>query len=207
MLHFNTDTLCSIDCETTGLDPDIHEILEMCIMPLDPRSLKPLMPFRIYIKPESLETIDPKAMSVNKLDLEKVLKFGKTHVEALDAFEQWFDKTIGHNKFGAKSKILPLGHNYAFDQSFLRKFFGSALYDVYFDYHIRDTAVAANFANDHAFWHGHGGVPFNKTNLQWLAKKFNIEVIGGHTAYGDCLLVSKVYKEMISAGLYSWGGK
>lgn len=205
MLHFNADTLCAIDCETTGLDPDIHEILELCIMPLDPRSLKPLEHFRVFIKPESLATIDPKAMSVNKLDLDKIMKYGKSHTEALDLFDKWFEHTIGDNKFGTKAKIMPLGHNYPFDRGFLMKFFGPKLYDIYFDYRIRDTAIAANFLNDHAFWHGER-VPFNKVNLQWLAKKFNIEVIGGHTALGDCLLVSKIYKEMIRHGIFSWGG-
>jgi DNA polymerase III epsilon subunit-like protein len=207
MQHFNNNTLCVIDCETTGLDPDVHEIIELCVMPLDPRYLKPTADyFRCYIRPENLSTIDPKTMTVNKLQLDRLIKYGKSTVDVLDAFDAWFNRVVGVNKYGTKCQILPLGHNYSFDKNFLMRLFGQKLYDIYFHYHTRDTQIAACFMNDHAVWHGEQG-PFSKVNLQWLAKQFSIETTNAHTALEDCKTVSLIYKAMISAGIFSFGRK
>lgn len=54
-----------IDLETTGLDPDKHEIIEIGCVLFDDRTFEILCELDIRVIPEHIETADPKALQVN----------------------------------------------------------------------------------------------------------------------------------------------
>ena len=57
--------LLIMDLETTGLDPVVHEILEIGAMCIDITTLNQLWTFEIKVRPERIETAQPKALEVN----------------------------------------------------------------------------------------------------------------------------------------------
>lgn len=204
MVHWNHHQMCVIDTETTGLDPHFHEMIQICILPLD-SNFKPLrdkegngvMPFYINIKPEHPERISPEAMKVNQLSFTELARTGKDRLAAIDLFEKWVNDKLdlGVNKYGTPKKIMPLGQNYQFDKGFISRWLGDELYREYFHYHYRDTMIAANFLNDRAAFQAEK-VPFSKTNLTWLAKELKVSYDRAHDALQDCLATAEVYRRL-----------
>jgi len=205
MQHWNGNQLCAIDTETTGLDANWHEMIQIAILPLD-STIKPrqdVLPFYIEVAPEHPERANPKALRVNRKSLAEVTERGHDREKAKDLLEEWI-KTLGlpTTKYGNPKKIIPLGQNYAFDMSFLKTWLGIELYNDLFDYHYVDTMITAHFLNDRAAAHAER-VPFSKTNLQWLARTLGVRRDRAHDALQDCLSTADVYRLMIQQGLLS----
>jgi DNA polymerase III epsilon subunit-like protein len=200
MQHLNGNLLCAIDCETTGLDPTVNELIQVCILPLD-NNLEPIrtvMPFYIEIKPEHPERIEKEAMSVNMIDMATIANRGHDRMKAIDMLIDWIDKLgLSYTKYGTRHKICPLGQNYCFDKGFISAWLGFKMYDELFHYHYRDTMIAANFLNDRAAFMAEP-VPFAKCNLQWLAQKLNVQTDKAHDALQDCLACAAVYKKLVT---------
>jgi DNA polymerase III epsilon subunit-like protein len=197
MIHLNGNIICAIDTETTGLDPLVHEILEICILPLN-SDLKPLdgiMPFNIFIRPENTNTIDAAALKVSGYSIEQVMQMGIDPLKAIDYFEEWFEKL----KLPLNKKIVPLGHNYAFDKAFIQKWMGNVAYNHYFDYHCRDTASVALYLNDWADFHNEKP-PFPKYKLSYLCSQLKVENTRAHTALSDCMATAECFRKMCVQG-------
>ena len=202
MQHWNGNQLCSIDCETTGLDCQYDEILQIAIIPLDsniePR--KDIMPFTLFMKPEHPERIDPQALHVNKLRLETIMEHGVDRILAEELLEKWIHSLgLPVTKYGTPKKIIPLGQNYCFDRGFITNWLGNKLYDEYFDYHYVDTMITANYLNDRAAMRAEK-VPFSKINLVYLASTLKIPHEGAHDAIKDAIMAAAVYKQMLKMG-------
>lgn len=203
MQHWNGHLLCAIDTETSGLDPFWHEILQICILPLDSNiePLQDVMPFYLNLKPEFPERADSEALKKNGLKLTDLALRGVDKIVAIDLLEGWVKKlNLPCTKYGTPKQIMPLGQNYAFDRAFIMRWLGCDLYNQYFNYHHHDTMVTAHYLNDQAAYHA-DKVPFSKTNLAWLCKALNVESERAHDALSDCLAVAGVYKKLLMRGL------
>lgn len=203
MVHWNGNQLCVIDTETTGLDPTIHEMIQICILPLDSDCLprQDVIPFYIELKPDNPEAVSREALRVHGIDIRKICASGMDRLAAIDLFEDWFKKLgLPTTRGGYPKRIMPLGQNYAFDKAFMLKWLGFATYEEYFFYHYRDTMIAALFLNDQAAVHGED-VPFKKVNLSWLAKETSVQIDRAHDALQDCLATAGVYRQLIRRGL------
>ena len=74
MQHLNGNLLCAVDIETTGLEPNYHEIWQLCVLPLD-SNIDPLkkigersiLPFYMDLKVNNPDHVDPTSMSVVQL--------------------------------------------------------------------------------------------------------------------------------------------
>lgn len=204
MQHWNGNQLCAIDCETTGRDYFWHEVIQICILPLDANIeiRKDIIPFYILLKPDYPERIEKEAMKTNKIKLSDLKNQGFDRIQAIDLLEEWIDKLgLGYTKFGTRAKITPLGQNYSFDIGFIKKWLGFTSYDEHFHYHYRDTMIAANWLNDSAAFHGEK-VPFSKVSLQYLCSTFQIKTERAHDALSDCVNTAQVYKKMLQMGLF-----
>jgi DNA polymerase III epsilon subunit-like protein len=191
-----------IDIETTGLDPAWNEIVQIAIVPLDSNCQvrQDVSVFYINIKPEAPERADPEAMKVNKLNLADLVMNGHDCEKAKDLLIEWVG-TLGlpYTKFGNRKKLIPLGQNYSFDKGFIEQWLGHALYSDLFHYHYRDTQIAAAYLNDYAAMHAEK-VPFSKTGLSWLAKKFNVTNTNHHDALNDCRVTAEIYRQLLMRG-------
>lgn len=203
MQHWNGHLLCAIDTETSGLDPFWHEILQICILPLD-SNIEPLqdhLPFYINLIPEHPERVSQEALNKNGLDMAELTLKGIDKVKAIDLFEDWIKQLkLPTTKYGTPKQLMPLGHNYSFDRAFIISWLGNDLYNQYFNYHHHDTMIAAHYLNDRAAFHAEK-VPFSKTNLQWLCTTLNIKSERAHTALSDCVSTAQVYKKLLARGL------
>lgn len=204
MIHWNGNQLCAIDVETTGLDPFIHEIIQICILPLDSNCnvRKDTYPFYIEIIPEFPERRDAAAMSVHNRSLTTIMQRGHDKEKAKDLLVEWVDKlnlplTKGGNY---RCKIMPLWHNGKFDYCFILGWLGVELYGELFHGLDRDTMHTSLFLNDKAAAHAED-VPFKKNKLSWLANVLDVEDDPTHDALQDCVATAEVYKRMISQGL------
>lgn len=195
MIHTNGNLLCAVDCETTSLDHDKCEILELAILPLDIcLNIAPeVSPFHIFMRPDFPEDINPESLAVSKTSLTEIMKMGVSQDEGTDLFYTWFDSL----KMPLNRKIMPLGHNFAnFDKPVLQKWLSPKGYDHYFHWHIRDTLIAALYQNDRAYFQMQAH-PFSELNLTHICRALNISRKDAHSALGDCISVQKVYREMM----------
>lgn len=192
--HLNGNLLCAIDCETTGLRAGYHDLIQVCVLPLDSNfePLKDIPPFYMAIKPQRPETMDLGALSVNMLDFKTLMDSACDVFAASERFEAWFNSlNLAFNK-----KIAPLGHNYPFDKGFMVEWLGHDAYDTYFHYHVRDTVAVAQFLNDRSVFVGEE-YPCPKLNLGHLCTRFGVENKYAHDALHDCLATASIYHRMI----------
>ena len=61
-------------------------------------------------------------------------------------------KVVATYHLAKGKKIAPLGHNYGFDKSFITTWLGDALYNLMFDYHVRDSVIADHKLNDKSYF-------------------------------------------------------
>jgi len=204
MRHWNGCQICAIDTETTGLDANFHEVVQICILPLDSdfNVRKDVMPFYINLKPDHPDRADAKALKVNRLEMAKLLQEGHDREKAKDMLEEWVKKLgLPCTKWGNRKKIIPLGQNYGFDISFIKRWLGVELYYEIFHYHHRDTMIAAAFLNDIDAMKVEK-IRYPKIGLKYLCNLLNVELYGHHDALQDCRATAEVYKKLIQRGFF-----
>lgn len=198
MRHYNENILCAVDVETTGLDPRIHEMVQISILPLDTRfkMLTDIVPFSIYLKPYRPQCADPEALKVNNLSIPKLMRVGLEYDESLNLFEMWFaELKLRPHADGEVRQIMPLGHNYSFDKAFIQAWMGREMYDKYFHWHIRDTLAAATFLKDRFGLFGYRD-PLPKISLSYLCTHLKIKRQRAHDSLQDCVATAEVYRKI-----------
>lgn len=207
MRHWNNNIMVVMDTETTGLDPFRHEIWNFAAVALD-ANVEPMsgvMPFEIKMAPANPELIDwdVDVMKRNRSKILEAIRIGFDQDKAKDLFLDWIEKLeIPLNASGYnRCKILPLGHNYAFDKGFIQQWLGSMCYEENFYYHYRDSMNAAAYVNDRAAFHGEP-VPYSKISLEYMCNIFKIEHQHAHDALNDAINTAKVYKAICQQGLF-----
>ncbi len=202
MQHWNGHQLCAIDIETGGLDPYWHEILQICILPLDSNLIvrRDVIPFYIDLCPEHPTRVEPEARRKNGISIERMMR-GHNPDKAKDLLFEWVNKLeLPCTAYGNRKRIMPLGQGFHFDKPFIQQWLGMGDYSEIFDGRHRDTEVTAAYLNDLAAMHAEK-VPFSKINLAWLCKELNVTLDRAHDAMADCVATAEVYKKMIQRTL------
>jgi len=204
MIHWSGKQMLVLDVETTGLDHSIHEIFQICLLPLDsnlePR--KDIFPFLIEIQPEHPELATPEAIRLNRKSFETACKRGFDQEKAKDLLAVWLEGLgLTYTTFGNRKRAYLLGHNVAqFDVPFVRSWLGHSLFNEYFDGRIRDTMVIAAYMNDFGGMRGLNPY-FKHLNLKGLNTAFGLDFENAHHALEDCLATARVYREMCRRGI------
>lgn len=203
LTHLNGDILCVIDTETSGNIPGFHDLLQICILPLDYK-LDPwhdYPPFYMEIQPKrpenyGLKTVwnDEVAKKKNKQLMAHAQVNGMEPYQAADLFDEWFQK-LG---LAVRKKISPLAHNWPFDRAFVIDWLGNEGFDQTFDPRYRDSMAVATYMNDRADFRTEP-YPFNQVNLRWLARVCGIDHPHAHDALADCLVTAEIYKKQVLA--------
>jgi DNA polymerase-3 subunit epsilon len=188
MAQIKKQNLVFVDTETSGLDPDRHELLSIGLVlvsqdwPEDSRNKKPVFEsieeLELKIKPEHIETADPVALRVNKYDAaDWVLAY--TLPEAMKIFSE---KT--------KDAIM-VAHNIAFDYLFIDKAFRLTGVENKMHYHKLDTISIA-------FAKLHDDKDIDRFSLRNLTEHFGIENKNAHTALSDARATFELYKKLMN---------
>lgn len=199
MIHLNGHKLCVIDCETTGLKPRHHDLIQVCFMPLNFALEPDGTPFELKLKPHFYGEADPKAMSVNKKTLVEIMRTGMEQTIAADLFDEWFDR-IG---LGQGKRLVPLAHNWVFDKEFISEWLGPENFNYRIDGRYRDTMGLSLSLNDAATFHAES-YPFPKNSLAYLANQLEVEwdTESAHDALYDCVKTAEIYRKMIGRITY-----
>ena len=203
MQHWNSNLMCAIDVETTGLNPFFHELIQVAILPLDCNLdiRKDVPAFCINMRPDFPERTDKNALAVTRKKLKDILNTGHAPEVAKDLLMDWVEKlNLPLNKSGFnRCKIFPLGHNYSFDLQFLKQWLVDE-YDDIFHGLYRDTMLSALYLNDRAGMHCER-LLYPKVDLTYLCNCLKITRERSHDALQDCIATAAVYKRMVSEGL------
>lgn len=122
--------LAITDYETTGLDPDVHEIIEIGLVVIDQSTLKTISELNLKVRPEHIETATPKALEINGY-AEEDWRGACSLYEAM----QQYASHVGD--------AMLLAHNMGFEWSFTRAAFKITGIADPMDYHRSDTFTNA----------------------------------------------------------------
>lgn len=178
-----THNLAFIDTETTGLDPDKHEILELaCVLvrqvPQQGKGpkLEFIEEFEYKIIPERLQDADPGALRVNGYTKEA----WKDAIPLKEAMEKFAQRTRG---------AAFVAHNVVFDIGFVEKAFERAGVRNLMHYQKIDTI---SFAYSKLFHDPR----VEKFSLKFLCEYFNIKNENAHTALSDARATFELFKKL-----------
>lgn len=182
------DLYVAVDIETTGLDPYLHDMWEIAVVPFIKKEdttfdsnfvlgdYKILSSFKARMRPQNPMSMQLQALEVGNITREELLAIPTNLYQALNSFYEWKLEMYPEYSF------VPVGHNYAcFDKQFLIAKMNSYNYDQNFSHHSIDTKIIAKWLRDLGFNLG------KKLSLQKLKAHFNLTESNAHTAYGDCL--------------------
>lgn len=178
---FNSDLLL-LDLETTGSDPNRHEIVEIGAILLDCGTLDEKAAFESRVRPTHFERADPTALRIHGLT-EQDLEYAPSSDEVLSAFV----KTFGLN-------YALCGWNIGFDTAFLRQYFDQAGRIEEFnqlDYHRLDLWSALQLS-----WVS-GKFPVEPRSLTDVCSWLGINRRQKHNALEDARIAAQVLRHIV----------
>jgi DNA polymerase-3 subunit epsilon len=119
-----------VDLETSGLDASKHEILEIGMVVLEPRSNRLISTLDIKVQPEHIETADPVSLKINGYTKER----WKDAVPLKEALERMQEMA---------NKATLMTYNVTFDNAFLEAAFLTTSIPSFFHYHRMDLMTLA----------------------------------------------------------------
>lgn len=127
-----------VDTETSGLDENLHSILEVAAIAYDLDKHKILGTYQAFVHQANI-VVSPTAMAVNKIDLSTL---GRVGLDPTIVSEQLSSFIRLH---GAGELVEPVGHNVDFDLRFLKAFYKKCGKRYPFAYRTMDTCSVARF--------------------------------------------------------------
>lgn len=179
------------DAETTGLDPKIHEIVQLaCIVEINNQVVEE---FEIKMRPSPLKmkSISPEALKVQGRTVAELLKFPARAV-GYKAFMEMLDRYTDKNR--PNDKFTWVGQCPEFDRGFTREFmreFNNSMFDAYFDRRSADL-VALSLAMKQK-----GLINPRNLKLETIAEVMNI-AYNAHDALEDIRTTRQIWQEYLN---------
>lgn len=172
-------TLAFVDIETTAIDKDAGEIIELgvVIAKIKDGALVVVDQLDLKIQPKHIETAEPVALRINGYNDADWL-FAVSLEEAMKVF---VEKTRG---------AIFLAHNITFDYPFIEKALKETNLDHDLHFHKIDTLSLA-------FGILHINNDMGKLSLRMLCEKFGIENKKAHSAFADAYALYEVFKKLM----------
>ena len=178
--------LAFIDTETTGTDPDTHEIIELAVIiarqiPREGKGpkLEIIEECEWKIKPEHLDIAEEEALRVN----------GYNEVDWMFAT----DLKSAMEQFAKKTQSCTfVSHNLTFDHAFVQRAFDKTGVDSLMHYAKLDTISIA-------FARLYDAPAADKFSLRALCELLKVENSKAHTALADTRALVDCYRKMMQA--------
>jgi len=193
LITLNDNVLGAMDVETTGRDPNRHEVCQLAIVLAD-CNLNPVGNFYTNICPQYPDRIHPEAVATHGITWES-LQGAPDKYQVADSLWDWFQEL----NLTPGKRITPLCHNSQFDIPFVQAMLGQELFYEIFGYPTRDTQAAVVAINDKAAFNNIK-CPFPYARLGEVCKVLGIELDGAHDALADAVATLKVYRALLAQG-------
>lgn len=171
----------SVDTETTGLNPDVHEVLEIKATALT-RDLQYLGFFYAKIKMKDPEKASPEALKINGYS-EEAWKDAQEPKDVYKNFQNWIEemkKTVSYLAEYKNHDPIPLGQNPGFDVDMIVKNAKRHDTSIKFSYHRFDLVTLSMLMDilKNKDWQ-------KSYSLGNVAKTYGVESSNAHTAIAD----------------------
>ena len=178
-----------LDTETGGLDPSCA-LLTIGLVAHDDK-LGILGTDHIKVSAEGL-TVEPKAIEINKLNMPAHEAEAITRRAAADRVIKFIKHYFGGHFL---DKPFVVGHNIAFDRTFMDKLFKDQGLAVPYSYRNLDTMGIALFLHDLGIFES-----AKSLKLDYLIERYSIEIASAdrHTALGDALATRTAHLAMLA---------
>lgn len=156
-------TYFSVDIECSGPVPALYDMVSLgavVVAPGPDGRLAPGATFYVEIRPEG-PRVDPGAMKVNGLDIERLRREGTPRREAVLSLARWVQENTR-----PKTKPVFVGHNAPFDWSFVAWCYAAEDLPNPFGYKALDTKAMAT---------GKLGIHWFDSNKEVLEQRLGIE--------------------------------
>lgn len=173
------NTFAFIDVETTGLDKDKHEIIELAAVIAKNKDgiFTVIDELDLKIQPKNIEKADPQALRVNGYN-EADWLFA---VELEDAMKSFAEKTEG---------AIFIAHNATFDYGFIEEAFKkTGVQNRMHRYVLDSLSIAFGILNIND--------DVGKLSLGSLCQKYGVENKKAHSAFADAYATYEVFKAMM----------
>ncbi|MEL7339706.1 MAG: 3'-5' exonuclease [Bacteroidota bacterium] len=171
-----------VDVETTGLDWQKHEIIQIAILVENQKTGKQIELWSTRIKPSHIETADEIALEINGY---------KANPELWDDAPV-FDKKLGEKIQEKLEGHLLAGHNFKFDNAFLEKRMRELGTWKGIGHHSIDTVT---LAIEHL-----GPMGVKSVSLKNVCEFLGISNVNAHDALVDVFRCREVYHKLKRAG-------
>jgi DNA polymerase III alpha subunit (gram-positive type) len=161
------------DTETTGLNPEHHEICSLAAIILD-KNWKFKAKGHMNLMPDHWDRAQPEALKVNGIDPKTWKATHRSNTESIEKMYAFIDKNKRKNE-----KIIPVGHNVGFDTAFLKVLVKKTGHTWRFHYHEIDTISWVYL------WSAITEKDVRNFSLGSCTKLFGIENDDAHTASAD----------------------
>lgn len=195
-VHLNLNIYASVYLETTGPCVGFHDIMRICILPLDNfcNPVKGVLPFLASFSPTYEE--HPWISKDKYADLKMK---GIHPTMAPSVLELWFKKLpIVKGK-----RLCAISHNWAFTSAFMKSMFGPTLFDEVFHEEPRDIMNVSTYINDCCDINA-SSPPFGRHSINYLANKLNVVIDEPKDVLNNCRALPLIYKALLRR---SFGGK
>lgn len=183
-----------LDCETTGLNPDIHALLSFCCVAFAVKEnskeleiVKEMLDIPAIIPNSGTLTMDIAAMEINKIDIVAHAKKSIRTAEAATMIEKYI---LELKQKYPSAVIMPAGHNLnSLDIPIMKKILPSWSKEIsHRTYDTCSVACALQLA---------GRIPqSNNLSLAQVCECFGVKVLDHHTAKGDVLMTFELITEL-----------
>lgn len=175
-----------IDTETTGLNPQVNNMLTMAILLCEQGNIEPIMKREFKFKYNNYN-VSVGALKVNKIDLVEHDK------NAFDTFDDMAHYLIDIYRECGYNKPTVIGHNVGFDLGFIHQAIGKEKWEQYVSYRNIDTCIIGRFLSDC------GIIETDNVSLGNLVSYFNLSDVDEnlHNALYDATKTWEVYCKMI----------
>lgn len=169
------DKLFFVDVETTGLDPSLHEIIEIGAITVDPLTLNPINMYETKVAPTNMDVADERALVLNKFSYLEWLH-SKPFTELASQFVNM-----------TTANTIVCGHNIGFDIAFIDSMFQRFTPELRFAYKgYIDTQGLAKKLN----------ISSPSYKLGTLCRRFDIYIEDAHSAMPDIEANLSLFKAM-----------
>lgn len=178
--NFRDRPLLFIDLEMTGLDPTIHEIVEVGALVVDGKTFEVKKEYEAKVKPSHIQTADKKALEINGYAREK-WENAKPLKQALEELSELAPGAI------------PAGWNIGVDKMFLDFAFITAGIKPSYDYHTIDVHT---LAWKHIF--PDTSIAVTEVKLSRVCKHFGIKRGEKHRAMADIKATYELFLKLVA---------